>query len=261
MLKILQITDMHILPEADETLMGVNTDESFAAVLNQAFRQHQHFDLILLTGDLAQTPTPKSYQRIINRLKAYNTACLCLPGNHDDTEVMNKVMNNGNISSAKANKIENWQIICLNSQIPGSADGALSPAELEFLTRQLEKHSTTPTLIAVHHNCLPTECSWLDTMMIKNSEEFLHIIRQHSQVKLVSTGHIHQEMKRKYHNIPILGTPASCFQFKRESSQFAIDNKPPGYRVLNLENDGSFSTQVYWLDEIAPGLNPALQGY
>ncbi len=261
MLKILQITDMHILPEADETLMGVNTDESFATVLAQAFSQHKYFDLILLTGDLAQTPTSKSYQRIINRLKSYQTACLCLPGNHDDTQIMSKILNNGGISTDKVCQLENWQIICLNSQIPDSADGALNSSELEFLTQQLKKNSTTPTLIAVHHNCLPTKCSWLDTMMIKNSEEFLQIIQQYSQVKLVSTGHIHQEMNRKYHNIPILGTPASCFQFKRESSEFAIDDKPPGYRVLNLEEDGSFSTQVYWLDKIASGLNPTLQGY
>ena len=68
-LSILQITDLHILPDLDETFLGINTAHYFHAILELAFEKHHHFDFILLTGDLAQHPCPASYQRILTALK------------------------------------------------------------------------------------------------------------------------------------------------------------------------------------------------
>ena len=52
--RILQITDTHLFAQKHEALLGVNTWESYQAVL-EAIRPHQHeFDLIVATGDLAQ---------------------------------------------------------------------------------------------------------------------------------------------------------------------------------------------------------------
>ena len=35
------------------------------------------------------------------------------------------------------------------------------------------------------------------------------------------------------------------------SVDFAIDNRPPGYRVLELMPDGSIATEVCWLETYA----------
>lgn len=52
--RILQITDTHLFAQKHEALLGVNTWESYQAVL-EAIRPHQHeFDLIVATGDLAR---------------------------------------------------------------------------------------------------------------------------------------------------------------------------------------------------------------
>ncbi len=51
--RILQITDTHLFAQSTSWL-GVNTWESYQAVL-EVIRPHQHeFDLIVATGDLAQ---------------------------------------------------------------------------------------------------------------------------------------------------------------------------------------------------------------
>ncbi len=261
MLKILQITDLHLLPDSQGRLMGVNTENNFRQVLEQAFSQHRSYDLVLLTGDLAQDPSEKTYQRLAGILKPYAATCLALPGNHDDAELLRTVFSQQPLISEKNLTVNGWRIICLDSQRPDSPSGLLLDQELDFLQQSLEQASSMPTMIAVHHHCLPTGCRWLDTMIIENHTRFLSLLGQYPQVKLVLSGHVHQQMEKRYQHIQILATPASCFQFKAESDEFAIDTLPPAYRVLNLDDDGGIDSQVYWLEQQDPGLDLTLTGY
>ncbi len=261
MLKILQVTDLHLLPDSQGCLMGVNTENNFKQVLEQAFRQHRSFDLILLTGDLAQDPNEQTYQRIGELLAPYPATCLALPGNHDDAGLLRKVFSHPPLISDKALLLDGWKIICLDSQRPDSQGGLLQDQELDFLRQSLQQTPATPTLIAVHHHCLPTRCRWLDTMIIENHSQFLSLLAQYPQVKLVLSGHIHQLMEKQHQNFQVLATPASCFQFKAHSSEFSIDTLPPGYRVLNLHDDGRIDSQVFWLPQQDPGLDLTLTGY
>ena len=260
-LSILQITDLHIMPGLDETFLGINTEYYFHAILELAFAESQHFDLILLTGDLAQDPCLASYQRILNCLEAYKTPCICLPGNHDDYELMQQVFNTELTSCRKQMLFGNWQLICLNSQIPGAPGGRLSKQELLFLEDCLTGNLNHHALIAVHHHCLETKSAWMDTMMIENSQELLEIIKQHPQAKAITNGHIHQVMDITIGGVRILGTPSTCFQFTPESKIFSLDKSAPGYRWLKLYTDGWIESGITRLSEQLIGLQTDTQGY
>jgi 3',5'-cyclic-AMP phosphodiesterase len=260
-LSVLQITDLHIMPGQDEIFLGINTEHYFHAVLELAFAEHHHFDLILLTGDLAQYPCPASYQRILNSLEAYNTPCICLPGNHDDYELMQQIFNTGLVNCRKQIFLKNWQLICLNSKKPNEVpEGLLSKQELMFLEDCLISRPDCHALIAVHHHCLKTN-SFMDTMMIENSRELLAIIKQHPQVKAITTGHIHQTMDIISGSVRILGSPSTCFQFKPESATLSLDTSTPGYRLLNLFDDGRIETGITRLSGELTGLQLDTQGY
>jgi Icc protein len=51
--------------------------------------------------------------------------------------------------------------------------------------------------------------------------------------------------------VRLLSTPSTCAQFVPRSDGFAIDRRPPGYRWLELRDDGSLSTDVVWIDDFA----------
>jgi Icc protein len=252
---------MHILPGLDETLLGVNTGHYFLAVLELAFAEHHHFDLILVTGDLAQDPCPASYRRILHSLEATNTPCICLPGNHDDYELMQQIFNTGKVNCRKQVLLENWQLICLNSQIPGKPGGRLSKKELLFLEDCLIRNPNHHALIAVHHHCLETKSPWMDTMMIENSRELLAIIKRYPQTLAITTGHIHQTMDISIGGVRILGTPSTCFQFKPVSKTLSLDTSSPGYRRLKLHADGRIESGISRLSEPLSGLQMDTQGY
>lgn len=258
---ILQITDMHILPGPDDTLLGVNTEHYFHAILEHAFANYQHFDLILVTGDLAQDPCPASYLRILNRLEACHTPCICLPGNHDDYDLMQQTLNTRLVNCRKQISMENWQLICLNSQKPGDVpEGRLSKQELLFFEDCLISKPDRHALIAVHHHCLKTN-GFMDTMMIENSQDFLAIINKYPQIKAVTTGHIHQVMDITIRAVRVLGAPSTCFQFAPESETFSVETTAPGYRLIRLYADGRLESEIIRLPGQLRGLQINNQGY
>lgn len=246
-LSILQITDLHLLSESGQKMCDVDTEKSFCKTLKYAFSKHQQFDLILVTGDLAQDPCQFSYQRIAQELEKYQTKTICLPGNHDDLALMQQFIQSDQVGCSKIIKFKHWQIICLNSKKEGSDGGFLASDELVFLNDCLNKSSAQNTLIAVHHNCHPTKSRWLDTMMIENSDEFFSILSKYPQVKAIVCGHIHQKQEIEKEHKLILGSPSTCFQFKPDNDEYELDDKGPGYRVLELYSNGKIETEIYYL--------------
>ncbi|HCO4919743.1 3',5'-cyclic-AMP phosphodiesterase, partial [Escherichia coli] len=136
--RILQITDTHLFAQKHEALLGVNTWESYQAVL-EAIRPHQHeFDLIVATGDLAQDQSSAAYQHFAEGIASFRAPCVWLPGNHDFQPAMYSALQDAGISPAKRVFIgEQWQILLLDSQVFGVPHGELSEFQLEWLERKL----------------------------------------------------------------------------------------------------------------------------
>jgi len=173
-----------------------------------------------------------------------NIPAYWLPGNHDNPEVVAKILDSPPISAQKSFTAGGWQFLLLNSQIPGQVGGYLSPESLDWLDSQLTSSSDKPTLIGLHHQPLPVDSAWIDGSKVANAEELLEILDNHPQVKLVIFGHIHQEFDCWRHNIRYLGTPSTGGQFKPRSPNFALDEIAPGFRWLKLYPDGKFETRV-----------------
>ncbi|TRX02554.1 3',5'-cyclic-AMP phosphodiesterase [Candidatus Methylobacter oryzae] len=268
-ISILQLSDSHIMKEPDGKLLGINTEHYFHACLEQAFRlssrqalaEKPYFDLILFTGDLAQEPCPESYRRILSSLEPYRTPCICLPGNHDDYELMQRVLNTDKVNCRKQVILDNWQLISLNSQIPGEAGGRLAEEELAFLEECLIKIPDRHALIAVHHHLLETKSPWMDAMIIENSQELLAITAKYPQVKVITTGHIHQVMDVRTSTLRILGAPSTCFQFTPEAPDFSVSETAPGYRLIELYADGQVESEVVRLPGSLPELRSITHGY
>lgn len=257
---ILQVSDLHIGATTDATLQGVNTAFYFQKVLAHAFSQHA-IDYVVLTGDLAQTPCYSSYHHIKGYLAPYHVPCFCLPGNHDDYAIMEQIFIGEYFSCQKQIILENWQIICLNSQLIGSAKGYLASEELSFLEACLSAQPRHHALIAMHHHCLPTHSHWLDTMMISNNQQLFTITHRFPQAKAIIYGHIHQNAENKLGTMMVWGTPSTCFQFKPHSPGFALDSTSSGYRIVQLYNTGEVISNVFYLPEPLLGLQLDAGGY
>ncbi len=244
-MRFLHISDLHIQPSPDDRLAGLDTYFTFTQVLADAFQRNPGLELIVITGDLAQSPCRESYRRIRQALAVWQTPVLCLPGNHDDVELMGEILHQGLISCDKQTVLQGWQFVCLNSQKPGFAQGWLAKSELDFLGRCLQQ--PLPTVIALHHHCLPSGSPWMDSMMIENGRELVELISAYPQAKLLIHGHVHQPLEWHFDQFSVYATPATCVQFQPLATEFKITDQPPGYRIVDLKTDGRFETECVFL--------------
>ena len=109
-------------------------------------------------------------------------------------------------------------------------------------------HQLFSTLICFHHHPILMDSAWIDTQRIRNSEYLLDQIHQHKQVKIITWGHVHQESQKLINGIEYMSTPSTCFQFKPNQNQYQLDDRLPGFRWFELNEDGTFSTGVSRVD-------------
>ena len=243
--RLLHITDLHIRPEPNDTLAGILPDMNLKAVLTEAFQLYPAFDLIVISGDLAQDPCLASYQRIREILTPYQTPVLSVPGNHDSLEMMQSVLHAEQFSCATSLDIEGWQVICVNSQQENSNQGWISSAEMQRL--KLAFKNPALSVLVIHHHFLDTGSPWMDGMKIGNAAEFLDVIADQKQLKLIVHGHIHQELQWWFRAINVVATPSTAVQFAPLAPAFQLTDKAPGFRVIELDATGNFSTHCHYL--------------
>ncbi|MFK7975334.1 MAG: 3',5'-cyclic-AMP phosphodiesterase, partial [Halioglobus sp.] len=139
-----------------------------------------------------------------------------------------------------------WQILMLDSQIPGEVGGELGDAELAQLQQNLEvaQQQGFHVLICLHHQPVPIGCDWLDEQKVVDADAFFAVIDQYACVRGVLWGHVHQEHDSLRGDVRFMSSPSTCVQFAPNSEMFKADDLPPGYRRLDLHPDGRIETQV-----------------
>lgn len=258
--KLIQVTDSHLFETEAGKLLGMNTQFSLLAVLDLIRAEQPTFDLILATGDLAQDGSVSAYQYLRDQLAGFNCPQYWLPGNHDNRDNMLRVVSTAT-EMRPVIDLGNWQIIMLDSQVVGSVHGRFAQSQLDLLEQALKAAPDKHSLICMHHHPLPAGCKWLDTQQIKNSAEFLQLIKAHANVKAVLWGHVHQDRNELIDGVRYMSTPSTCVQFEPHSNDFAVDKEAPGYRVLTLNPDGSVDSLVSRVNDIEFEIDYTIKGY
>ncbi|TXS93820.1 3',5'-cyclic-AMP phosphodiesterase [Parahaliea maris] len=260
--RLCQFTDCHLGAELGGRLLGMDTDHSMLAVVEQARRDGRSADLVLATGDLADGGAPAAYRRLQSALAAFCPRQFWLPGNHDDCAAMQAVPGSERIMSGDI-RVGAWQIILLNSQVPGEIGGEIGPMQLRALDEALSGASEAGlhSLICLHHQPVAIGCAWLDEQMVADADALFAITDRYPGVKALLWGHIHQEVDRQRGSVRLLASPSTCVQFAPGSEDFQADDLPPGYRWLELHGDGRIDTGVSRVEGVTFEINLQQRGY
>lgn len=251
-IKLVQLTDTHLFAAEDGSLLSVNTNDSFSAVVEAIHQQDFDFEYLLATGDISQDHSEVSYQRFAQGIERLEKPCFWLPGNHDYKPSMGSVLPSPQIVQTESTLLgEHWQLILLDSQVEGVPHGRLSQQQLDLLDTQLRLHPERHSLVLLHHHPILVGSAWLDQHTLKDAEQFWQIVEKHDNVRAILCGHVHQDMQVVRSGATVMATPSTCVQFKPNSDDFALDACSPGWRELTLYADGRFETQV---QRLADGL-------
>jgi Icc protein len=177
----------------------------------------------------------------------------------------------------------NWQLIGLDSVQPGEDWGRLGDEQLQWLHNLLERspsnlaetpahphrlgslgHAPTSaeptgraeapseqqasvawTVLFMHHPPFSVRCSWLDSIGLADASSLSKLVESHSGIRLIVAGHVHQEACTRIGSAIALTSPAVGPQFRPRAPTVTLESTPARYRVLELEPDGHWFTQVW----------------
>lgn len=246
--RIVQITDLHLMADPLGELKGVCTRATLQAVLEVLRRDFSSAERLIISGDLAHDELLETYEVLRDLLADWLPKLRVIPGNHDNRGFMRQVFGNRvtvmDDRNVFADSVGGWRLIGLDSHLPGEVRGQLGEAQRDWLARELAAEPLRPTAIFLHHPPLDVGTGWLDEIRLEDAERLFELLSQHPLVKFVCTGHIHQEMTVVQANRFVLTTPSTSVQFLPETDRLIPDSVPPGFRIFDLETDGSFRTRV-----------------
>ena len=237
-LTVLQITDTHLLNSPGDTMHGVNTQKSLEAVLDRALAEVSP-DVLLATGDIAETPTEAVYRRFRDTVTSrYEGPCVCVPGNHDHQEAFDAIL------SLSRHGAGGWDIVGIDTHIEDHVEGHVREGELRRLESELAAAGSD--VLVVGHHC-PIDIGWpkFDAHRIVNGEELTELLNAHECARAYVCGHIHQPFDKFVGNVRILAAPSTCFQYAPGNAESPVDDDAaPGYRWFELGDEGRFDTGV-----------------
>lgn len=240
--RLLQFTDTHLHTDPARRVQGVDPGASLRRVLAEARRLQPPADALLLSGDLVHDD-PAAYPLLREAFAGFGAPVYCLAGNHDEAHRLAGELAGASFQVHGTARLGAWRLVLLDSTVPGEPGGRLGRERLAALARTLAREES-PTLICLHHPPLPLGSRWLDRIGLSDGDALHALLRRHPQVRAVVFGHAHQEADIERDGIRYLCTPSTCSQFLPGSDAFAVEDRPPGFRILDLAANGDFRTAV-----------------
>ena len=192
---IAQISDLHIKRPGALAYGRVDTAAALTRCIKTLNQLSPRPDLVVISGDLADTPSPEEYDHLKALLAPLQIPFAAIPGNHDDRTLMRATFPQdathfGPINLTRA--VGGIDVLLIDSSVPGKPHGEIDGTTLEWLETVLGASLTRPALLFVHHPPIVTGIAHMDVQNLRNANLLEAILRRHARVRLVAAGHVHR---------------------------------------------------------------------
>lgn len=214
-LSILHLSDTHLFGDDSLHYGRVNTADALAHTLEQ-FSGIGTLDLVVVSGDLSDDGSPRSYERLRSALEPWAMArgarIVYSMGNHDDRTAFRRVLGDGHGNQSDAALIGNvdavstigpWRVVTIDTSVPSAGYGELEGKQLRWLTEVLSSPSLAGTVLIMHHPPVPASTALLQALELYNPEDLLEIVRG-SDVRVILSGHYHHGATDSFAGVPVI---------------------------------------------------------
>lgn len=233
---ILQLGDVHIAADPGTQVHDRDPAHELGRVLDAWAATREVADLVLLTGDLTEDGSPAGCERLAAAMRSVDAPVLALPGNHDDPAAVAQVF-----GPTTHVDVGSWRVLGVDSSVPGEVHGAV---DADDVAARLDALDDRPTIVAVHHPPLsPSTHPWFQ---LDGAAALLDRLAARPHVRAVVTAHLHEPFERQPDRGPVvLGCPSTlaAIEHRRDTYRIAPE-RPTGARVLDLADDGSFTSRL-----------------
>ncbi|WP_315781728.1 MULTISPECIES: phosphodiesterase [unclassified Bradyrhizobium] len=236
---IAQISDLHIKAPGRLAYRRVDTARALARCITELNRFEPKLDLVVISGDLADTPSPAEYDHLKDLLAELRIPFAAVPGNHDSRELMRVAFPDASHDhpSGPLNRhveLADLDLLLLDSSVPGHPHGEIDQASLQWLDAKLSARADKPALLFLHHPPFSTGIGHMDRQNLRNAAHLAAILTRHPRVQLIGCGHVHRAALTRFAAIPCTICPAPNHAValdlaEMQSPSFRIE--PPAFHL------------------------------
>ena len=215
---IAQITDCHVVEPGE--LVADRVDS--AAALERAVRQITELptrpDLVVATGDLVNDGRATQYDRFQEIVAELTVPLIPVPGNHDDRAELRARFADVLPPGGPDDPIDHvvdlgpLRLVFVDTQVPGAVAGAITAAQVVWLDALLAERPDRATIVFQHHPPFATGIGFMDREAFTGADPYERMLARHPQVELVSCGHLHRSIIRRFGNTVACTWPSTCAQ-------------------------------------------------
>ncbi len=242
MKKIIQLTDLHIVPHG-ERVFGFDPVARLQAVLDDVYEKHADADLCVITGDLTDRGDEASYQLLRDRLQDFPLPLCLMMGNHDRRQPFLSVFpdtrtdRDGFVQSAWS--LGELRIVVLDTLDEALAGaGRLCPQRLAWLSDTLADAPDAPTIVFLHHPPFAIGVNYFANMLLANGGELDAVLNLHPQVVHLGFGHVHMSVygSRSCRSFSAARGSAPPIEFSQQQLDGYYQQRLPSYDVILFEH-------------------------
>jgi 3',5'-cyclic-AMP phosphodiesterase len=236
---IAQISDLHIKPPGSLAYGRVDTAKALERCVAALNEFNPAPDCVVISGDLADTPTAEEYQHLKGLLAPLKLPFACVPGNHDSRALMRAAFPSAGyaFSSGPLNQkmeVSGLDLLLLDSSVSGKPHGTLDTATLQWLDAALASSTDRPALLFLHHPPFRAGIWHMDRQNLLNASEFAPIVERHPRVLLIAAGHVHRAMLTMFAGVPATICPAPNHAVDLDLAELrepSFKVEPPAFHV------------------------------
>lgn len=210
---IAQISDLHIKSPGALAYGRVDTAKAFERCVAELNQLRPRPDLVVISGDLVDTPTPEEYEHLKCLLAQLELPFIGVPGNHDSREMMRVAFPDQTYALAsgplnQSTQIDALDLLLLDTSVPGKPHGELDAPTLQWLDETLALSRERPALLFLHHPPFVGGIWHMDRQNLLNASALAPIISRHPRVQLVAAGHVHRATSAMFAGVAATICPA-----------------------------------------------------
>ena len=240
-MKLIQLTDLHIVPNG-EHLWGLDPSERLRAAVDDINSNHGDAEHCIVTGDLANKGQIGAYEELQQALAPLNLPVHLLLGNHDDRDEFCHIFpeahrdDHGFVQGMV--ETGSGVLLFLDTHEPGVAWGSYCEKRLAWLQNQLEQQRDLPIYLFMHHPPFEIGIPSLDVMTMRDGAAFGELLSGHPNVRHLFFGHVHRPVAGSWRGIPVSS-------FRGTNHQVPLDFKTinhvpknhdaPAYAIILIE--------------------------
>ncbi len=242
---IAQITDLHACAPGRFCNHVVDTNGLLEAAVDALLALLPLPDVVLATGDLAESGTAEEYAVLRAALARLPMPVYLIPGNHDRREGLRAAFADAPYWPAGERLCyvvdhHPVRLIALDTLVPGSGEGELGAAQLDWLAARLADAPRRPTVIFMHHPPFATGIGHMDRINCRDGAALAAIVVRHPQVERVLCGHHHRPIQTRFAGTIGSVAPSTAHQMLldlRDGAPAAFTLEPPGLHVHRWAED------------------------